>query len=624
MVLGENLTEFQTSFSLAAQIISSGTCFLAFGTLIFLLYFMADPKVHAGHYSIRRNMQLEIYFICSAFLMKISHTFVDWNTWYIYQTAFNLLFKTMSVVILAGSRPIPNRIEASIATNLSLFSWLNAAFLCLDLLSGQHKLQDLLVAVWIVWVITIPLLIFGFLKDRFFIEPEDILPTISECGDHNMVYLHLQRFKEVARLAEHNPQQWSILVGIVVRIKHHCKEALDPIHALTFKLLADVSAKSYCLKIIHQHIAFEYILALKRFGHDVELRTSYAFFLSAFLKHHNQSLQVVYNTPRSECSTRELYLLHKTQIALEQSAGETIGTEANTAEAKKSVYLDQKTEEIVEKIVSITDRVYDFWTNVSAPHTNLAMTQDLSAQIVASLRELRSEIRKPMYQNVTPLMVAYYRFDKQVLFNENQSDMMMQQIIFKIRSQLANLYKLDNITVDTDLTQTDTELCLLDLSDEKRFEVSSCNASFAKLLNYTREELLHVDFLQCMPRELVSEFKERLYSWEAPQAEGIKNDGGLFAALSTQRANVNVDIPWLFLTKQGFLKELQLSFKRTNDQNDNIIVAIRLKQSPTTSMSMGFLSNRTGIITHFTSSKHSVTRLAVVHDGPPQTHDVYR
>lgn len=537
----------------------------------------------------------------SAIVLKASHVFVDWHEWYKVQLAVNLLLKTIPILLLTVSMPIPNKKESSVATNLSVFSWLTAACLLLALLQARHKIEDLLVAVWVVWILTLPLLVLGFVQDRFFIEPDDLLPAFHQCSDANKVYLHLQRLKEVTRLAETNPQQWSILIGIIVRTKHQSKDGLDPVHGLTYKLLADLSAKAYCLKVIHQHIAFEYILALKRFGQNIELRTSYAFFLSTFLKHHNQSLQVIYNTPRSECTTRELYLLHKTQIALEKSAGETIGAESGTTEAKKSVYLDQKTELIVQKIISITDKVFDFWTDVAAPHTNLAMTQDLSAEIIRNLTDLRAEIRRPMYQNVTPLMVAYYRFDKQVLFNENQSDTMMQQIIFKIKSQLSNLYKLDNVTIDTDLTQTDTELCLLDLTDEKRFEVSACNTSFAKLLNYTKEELLNTDFLQCMPKELIGEFKERLLSWDDP-TNNPETDKGLFSALISQRPTGNVEIPWFFLTKQGFLKELLMSFKRTNDQNDNVVVALRLKQLPSTSMSFQFLSNRAGIITHFSSS----------------------
>jgi PAS domain-containing protein len=367
--------------------------------------------------------------------------------------------------------------------------------------------------------------------------------------------------------------------------KSHIHDSANPLQLLTVGHMTNEDMHASLHTILNQYMMYMYDRLLHAHRNDARLRLSMAVYLCRRMRYQNQAMQVIHQTSRSECSSRYLYLIDKTQAIIECMISKNISD--MPADTSKSILANARVEQVFMDIVQLSGKMQKFWKNVAALKSDLNITKRLSYEIVNEIEKLRSEMKKPLYQSFPPLLLAYYRFEKYVLNNNLMNDKVMKVIMNKTKLLFDSTYSFDNVLPDTDLTQTDQGYAVLDCHDEKRFEIINCNKSFARLLNYQKDELTGTDFMVHIPKQMQHAARDILNL-----KDGIK------------------DQVFVLQMRHGYIREFMLSAKHTADEYDRDIVVVRLSQKAQSYSSYLFLADKSGVIVAYSTSMICVTQAA--------------
>lgn len=363
-----------------------------------------------------------------------------------------------------------------------------------------------------------------------------------------------------------------------VLIEHKSKaDYSDPIKLINIRHLSNDDLKPAATRIINQHLLFVYNNLLQKFPNSVRLRISFAFFLCYRLKYQNQSLQVLYQTLQADCKSVELYYLSKAKLMIETSISSKISTLPE--ENFKSILANSKVEEAFKMILSISSKIAKFWKNIVAQKSDLDITKRLSYEIMTEVKRLKTDMKVSLYQSYPPLLLAYYKFEKFMLYNQRMDESVLKTITDKSKAAIEAMFNFDNIGSETDLGQTDQGFAILETNDDKRYEVITCNKSFAKIINYQKDELLGTDFLVHVPKPMHNAARD-LFNVEREFADRV----------------------FVLQMRHGYIREFLVSARRLTDDFDRDLIVLKLANKSQAYSAFLLLADKTGVITAYSTS----------------------
>lgn len=418
----------------------------------------------------------------------------------------------------------------------------------------------------------IPLFVLALRSDK----EDELSEPPKEAVSEDMAVYQMDALKALIGDAEINDDHWHSLLKIMLHHKSLSKDSANPLHQLNMKIISSSETRNNAIKIMNQYLIYLYGETLEKFSSSIRLRISFAFYLCRNLRFHNQSLQLLYQTLMADCRSQELYKLSKAQTMIEETISKRMSSVPN--ETSKSILASSKVENLFSRMVLLSSKIAVFWRNITNSHSSLTTTANLSAEIMEELTAVRKEMKLPFYQNFPPLLIAYYRFEKEALFNESLRESYLANLTEKAKSMIESLYSLENVTPETDLTQTEIGFAVLESNDQKRFEVINANKSFARVLNYTKDEIVGTDFLVHVPKQMQGEVR------------------GL---LNTEREFTDKTVT--LIMRYGCIRDFSLSVKRMTDEDDRDIAIAKLSSKTKAASAHMLIADKSGVVTAYST-----------------------
>lgn len=385
-------------------------------------------------------------------------------------------------------------------------------------------------------------------------------------------------------LAEINEGSKLFLNEVLLKHKAYASESVNPILLLNIRHISNEDLQASTKKILNQYFLYLFSRLLDSQKNPPRLRLTFSIFLSSRLQYHNQSLQLLHQTSMADCSIVDVYMIDKARSMVETLASKSMAS--MTDDIGKSVAAINRASTVFDGILSVSVKMEKFWRNVRAAKSDLDVTKDVSYEVMNDIERLRNEMKKPLYQGFPSLLLAYFKFERSVLNNQLMNDKVMRVIMKKTKSLLDSAYSFENIEQDIDLSQTDQGYAVLECHEEKKFEITNCNKSFARLINYQKDELLGTDFMVHFPKQMQHAARDFLCL-----KEGFKEQ------------------VFILQMRHGYIREFHLSAKHMNDEYDRDILMVRLSQKPQSYNSYLFLADKSGVLAAYSTSTIFLTRL---------------
>ena len=418
----------------------------------------------------------------------------------------------------------------------------------------------------------LPLMAVSLASDK---ADELMLNPVDVADEDRAVYL-MDSLKSLVADAELSDVAWNSVLKVALHHKNNSKDSSNPVHQLNIRLITKPESRSLAIKILNQYLIYLYNGMLEKFSNSIRLRISFSFFLCKSLRFHNQSLQFLYQTLLADCRSADLFRLNKAQGMVEHIISQRMSSVPT--ESTKSILASSKVEKIFSRIVVLTSKIAHFWRNIAASNSKLSTTATISSEIMIELKSLRKEIKLPFYQSFPPLIIAYYRFEKEALFNESLQESFLASLTEKAKTMIESFYNLENVTPESDLSQTDIGYAVLESADQKRYELLSSNKTFAKLLNYMKDEIVGTDFLVHVPKPMQGEMR---------------------SLLVTEREFSDKTV--VLIMRHGCIRDFGLSIKRMTDEYDRDIAIAKLTAKPKSASSHMLLTDKSGVVTAYST-----------------------